>query len=251
MPQQIELLTEALRSAGSVLFITGAGISAESGLPTYRGVSGLYNRPTADGIEIEEALSGDMFRRNPAVTWKHILEIEHACRGAGPSAAHLALTQICQKTHRAWVLTQNVDGLHRAALSPNLIEIHGSLRSVRCTSCTYRTESPRYADWTPGEVPRCPKCAGVLRPDVVLFGEALPTDAVKTLERELTHGFEVVVSIGTSSAFPYIQAPIELARQHQDRTFEINPEPTLISRMVDEHIAARAGDVLSEVVRQL
>ena len=117
---EIERVASFLRSASSVLFVTGAGISADSGLPTYRGIGGLYEgAETPEGIPIEEALSGYMMRKNPALTWKYIQQIEAASRGASFNRAHSVLAEAERRFERVWVLTQNVDGLHRMAGSKN------------------------------------------------------------------------------------------------------------------------------------
>ena len=112
----LEAAAKHLTSAQSVLFVTGAGISADSGLPTYRGIGGLYEgKGTHDGITIEEALSGAMLRQDPELTWRYLHEIERACRGAAPNRAHDVLALFEKRFARTWVLTQNVDGLHRRA----------------------------------------------------------------------------------------------------------------------------------------
>ena len=112
---QIDAAAELLAPAQHILFVTGAGISADSGLPTYRGVGGLYDdADTEDGLPIEVCLSGSMFRRDPARTWKYIREIERACRGARPNPAHELIAELERERERVWVLTQNVDGLHVA-----------------------------------------------------------------------------------------------------------------------------------------
>src|SRR5512134_814058 len=115
-PKDIEEVAAILRAAPRVLFITGAGISADSGLPTYRGIGGLYEeRVTDEGMPIEALLSGDMFRARPEVTWKYLHQIELACRGAEPNRGHEVLAQLEERLERCVVFTQNVDGLHRAA----------------------------------------------------------------------------------------------------------------------------------------
>ena len=127
-----------LAQANSVLFITGAGISADSGLPTYRGVGGLYNgEATEEGLHIEEALSGDVFAIRPDITWKYLAQIEANCRGAQPNAAHFAIARLEEIIERVTVFTQNVDGLHRQAGSSDVIEIHGSLHDLQCTECSH------------------------------------------------------------------------------------------------------------------
>lgn len=242
-PAALDHIADRCRDAAGVLFITGAGISAESGLPTYRGVGGLYDRgETDEGLPIEELLSGDMLEANPAVCWKYIHQIEAACRGAAPSRAHEIVAAFERRVPRTWVLTQNVDGLHLRAGSTRVIEIHGNLGRLACTECTYRTRVESYTGL--GAVPSCPRCGSVVRPEVVLFGEMLPHAAITALERELAHGFDVIFSIGTTSAFPYIRAPVVLGKRMGALTIEINPGQTDVSAFVDHRLRARAGEAL-------
>jgi NAD-dependent deacetylase len=232
MEQGLERVITLLSRARSVLFITGAGISAESGLPTYRGIGGLYNVENAEGdMPIEEVLSAPTFRRRPELTWKHLHRLENACRGARFNRAHeiLALMEGCFE--RCWVLTQNVDGFHRAAGSKNVIDIHGDLHELYCTKCSFRERVADYAQLAP--CPACPQCSSLVRPDVVLFEESLPPEKSTTLYREVAKGFDVVFSIGTSSLFPYITAPVRMASARGQATVEINPGRTPLSDTVD------------------
>lgn len=249
-PFIIDEIAEKCREATSVLFVTGAGISAESGLPTYRGVGGLYDRgDTDEGLPIEELLSGPMLHRRPEICWKYIHQIESACRGAKPSRAHEIVAAFEKKIPRTWVLTQNVDGFHTRAGSTRVIEIHGNVGRLACTECSYRTRVESYAGLA--SVPSCPRCLSVIRPEVVLFGEMLPAAAVTALERELAHGFDVVFSIGTTSAFPYIQAPVIAGRRHGALTVEINPSETEVSGHVHHRLRSGAGEALSALWSRL
>jgi NAD-dependent deacetylase len=237
----LDTVVSYLREASSVLFITGAGISADSGLPTYRGIGGLYeDAETPEGIPIEEALSGEMMRRNPALTWKYIHQIEASARGASFNRAHAILAEAERRFERVWVLTQNVDGLHRRAGSKNVIDIHGDVHHLLCTECAHRATVEDYSNLAP--LPLCPDCGAPLRPDVVLFGELLPLRKVETLERELLRGFDLVFSIGTTSVFPYIARPVVEARMRRKATVEINPGETLISGEVDVKLEMRAAE---------
>ncbi|HEU4535122.1 MAG TPA: NAD-dependent deacylase [Polyangiaceae bacterium] len=246
----IEQAIKALASARSALFITGAGISAASGVPTYRGIGGLYNdEHPEEGLSIEMALSGPMLTLEPAITWKYIHQIERACRGATFNAAHAALARLEPRFERAWVLTQNVDGFHRAAGSKNVIDIHGDTHRLYCTRCDYDRTVASYEGLP--DVPKCPRCGALVRPDVVLFGEALPPAKVDTLLRELGRGFDVVVSIGTSSLFPYITSPVLQAAQRGATTIEINPEDTSVTAAVAIKLRLPAVEALSAIVAGL
>lgn len=242
----IEKAARLLAEAREVLFITGAGISADSGLPTYRGIGGLYAQaPTEDGLTIEEALSGPVFARDPALTWKYIRQIEQACRGASHNLAHRRIAELEQRLPRVWVLTQNVDGLHRAAGSEHVIDIHGDIHDLHCTKCRWEARVEDYAGLAP--LPRCPECGAVARPRVVLFGEMLPGAAVDELEHQLMRGFDLVVSCGTSSLFPYIAQPVVHSRALGRPTIEINPGDTIVSELADVRVKLRASEAMQAI----
>jgi NAD-dependent deacetylase len=243
-------IADILRAASRVLFITGAGVSADSGLPTYRGIGGLYDvEVTSEGYPIEVALSGPMLRHKPEVCWKYIHQIESACRGAKYNATHAAIAEIERRIPGTWVLTQNVDGFHAAAGSRNVIEIHGDLADLHCTRCAWRKT---VADYAGLEIPpTCPTCNSLVRPKVVLFGEMLPLDAVEVLKRELALGFDAVFSLGTTSVFPYIAAPVEIAKRQGVPTIEINPGRSKVSDIVDIRLPARAAVVMDAILAAL
>jgi NAD-dependent deacetylase len=242
----------ALRNAQRILIITGAGLSADSGLPTYRGVGGLYNGQTDDGVSIEMALSGPMLRRDPALCWKYIAELGKACLGAQPNDAHYAIAELQRKKPECWVLTQNVDGYHRAAGSPpeRLIEIHGQLAPLFCQSCA--AQDPELSVHLQRPLPPlCRLCSGVLRPSVVLFQEMLPEQALNTLYEEMAKGFDVVLSIGTTASFPYIHEPVFRTRVCGGFTAEINLTPTDQSAQMDAFFACRAVHVMRELLSHI
>jgi NAD-dependent deacetylase len=151
---------------------------------------------------------------------------------------------------RVWVLTQNVDGLHAAAGSRNVIAIHGDIHDLLCTACDWQSTVPDYSGLealTRGEAPRCPRCGAVMRPRVVLFEESLPISAMATLREQMLAGFDVVVSVGTSSLFPYITEPVLLCRRAGALTVEINPGQTSISGLVDVKLPLRAAEALQRI----
>jgi NAD-dependent deacetylase len=243
----VQQVVQRLGRARRVLAVTGAGMSADSGLPTYRGPSGLYHesRTTSHGHSIEAALSGPMLAAKPEVAWHHLLEIERSCRGAEPNRGHRVLAEMQGYFDAVWILTQNVDGLHEAAGSRQVIDVHGDLHELRCTRCPFRE---RVADYSGlGFPPLCPRCGAVLRPDVVLFGEHLPEAKMRRLEAEMVRGFDMVFSIGTSSLFDYIVAPLRIAQAAGKATVEINPDATAASGFVDFTIRARAAVALDEI----
>lgn len=243
-------VAQCIERASRILFITGAGISADSGLPTYRGVGGLYQeRLTDDGLSIEEALSGAMLAHRPELTWKYISEIEANCRDARPNDAHKVIAALEWRKPELFVLTQNVDGLHREAGSQHLIEVHGRIHRLRCTECHHARDVQSYAGLK--LPPECPVCGSLLRPDVVLFGEMLPEREMAQLEAILNAGLDLVVSVGTTSVFAYIAGPVVWAHQNGIPTVEINPERTTISQVVDHHLRSGAASALRALWQRL
>ena len=231
--------------------ITGAGISADSGLPTYRGIGGLYSdgKETEDGMAIEEALSGHTMRTRPDICWKYIYQIESACRAAKQNAAHDALVALESKFEHFTVLTQNVDGLHRSAGTTNLIEIHGNIQDLFCTSCRHEKHVPHFEGMQ--IPPHCERCGSLVRPHVVLFGEMLPMRAVTQLYETINDGLDAVISIGTTSVFPYIAEPVLRAARTNATTIEINPSDTEVSDIVRYRLRDRAATVLPELLKRL
>lgn len=239
-PQTISQVRALLDRSERLLFVTGAGISADSGLPTYRGVAGLYEgRVTDEGFPVEVALSGPMFERRPEVTWKYIWQVGAACVKAQPNDAHLALAALEARKADVWVVTQNVDGLHRAAGSRNLVEVHGHAFDLYCVSCSAafpaRDIIDGYAEAFEAP-PKCARCGGLVRPDVVLFGEALSSRTMRAFRTLETKSFDAVVSIGTSGMFPYITHYVVAARRQGVPTVEINPAYTELSDLFDHRL---------------
>lgn len=240
-----EDLIKALARVRSVGTITGAGISAESGVPTYRGKGGLYDDPE-EGDRTIEALSAPTLARDPDRTWRVISALAQRCLEAKPNAGHYALAEIEAKVERFCLLTQNVDGLHGRAGSKNIIDIHGDRLATACMDCGVEG---RLTD--PGMIrgtPRCPVCNGRLRPGVVLFGEMLPVEKVARIEREFyAHVPDCVMIVGTTAQFPYIVMPVLAAAQAGKLTIEINPEETDISPAVDFTLRGKAGEFLPAI----
>ncbi|MGO8902451.1 MAG: SIR2 family NAD-dependent protein deacylase [Isosphaeraceae bacterium] len=251
----VDVVIELLRPARRLLFITGAGISADSGLPTYRGRDGLYSRDgvcrdgvyrggltTPHGLTIEQALSGPMLASRPEITWHYLLELERFARGGVPNRGHRVIAEMESYLDSVWTVTQNVDGLHSRAGSRQVLDVHGDLHDLLCTQCDYKVTVPDYADLA--LPPLCPRCQGILRPTVVLFGEQVPEEKLDRLWYEFGVGFDVVFSVGTSSLFEYIAAPVELARAAGIATVEINPETTAVTSEVEVKISGGAASVL-------
>ncbi|SHN01250.1 NAD-dependent deacylase [Phytopseudomonas punonensis] len=249
---QLQRLASAFIEARRILIITGAGLSADSGLPTYRGLGGLYNGHTDEGVPIEVALSGEMLRQDPALCWKYLAQLGSACLAAQPNAAHNAIARLQALKPECWVLTQNIDGYHRQAGSPEerLIEIHGELAPLYCRACGATDErlSERLQQLLP---PLCEECGCVLRPPITLFGERLPTAAVERLYEQLGQGFDLVISVGTSASFPYIVEPVVRARRAGGVTVEVNLSHSEVSNLVDFRLEERALDVFPELLSHI
>ena len=243
-----EPLVDVLRAAASIGVVTGAGISAASGIPTYRGKGGIYDDPE-EGDRTVEALSGPTLRDDPDRTWHAIKQLALAAHRATPNAGHDAIVALERRARRFVLLTQNVDGLHESAGSENIIDIHGNLRRTICQSCGVIGDEP---EWTTLDgSPRC-ACGGVLRPDVVLFEEMLPTDKVLQLYAELVDDPpEVVIAVGTTAMFPYICEPVHATRLAGGTTVEINPEKTPLSDVVSYRLAGHADVILPALVDAL
>jgi NAD-dependent deacetylase len=246
-------LVERLRSVRSVGVITGAGVSAESGIPTYRGKGGIYDDPE-EGERTVEALSGSTLLSDPDRTWRAVAALARASAGARPNAGHLAIAAIEDLVERFVLLTQNVDGLHQLAGSRNVIDIHGNIFATRCTACDQTGRLPGEMLAGLDRAPRCTECGGLLRPDAVLFEEMLPLEKVLRIDREFRGDPpDLVLAAGTSALFPYISQPVFLAGELGRLTVEVNPEPTVLSGFVDFTLRGPGGRVLPlirEALRQ-
>jgi len=248
-PMHLHTVAEALSRARRVAVLTGAGMSADSGLPTYRGIGGLYNDAEIEqGMPIEEILHAYTLARNPALAWKYIAQIGHACRRAGTNPGHAVLAR-WQDRFDLWVVTQNVDGFHRRAGSRQVVELHGNLEQLYCCACMAEFDGGDFDfEFLP---PRCPACDGLVRPRVVLFGEMLPVDALDAWEREAARGFDVMLVVGTTALFPYVHEPIARATRRGCVTVEINPDRTLLSDHVTHRIEHGARSTLEALERLL
>ncbi len=242
----IDQILAQLAISRRLMFITGAGISAESGLPTYRGVSGLYeNKATEEGYPIEQALSGSMFRQNPDITWKYLAQIEQCCRGKKFNRAHKIIAEMEARFESVCVFTQNIDGFHHQAGSTDVIDIHGNIYELNCMACSYQINPNDYSEI---EIPPyCPDCKEMVRPNVVLFDEMLPMDKIYTLDGELSKGFDMIFTIGTTSVFPYVAQPVIDASKKGVMTIEINPDETSVSGYVNIKLPTGACNALEQI----
>jgi len=233
-------LIEALRTAQHVCVLTGAGISAESGVPTFRDAQqGLWAR--YDPLELA---TPDAFERDPALVWRWYRWRRQLVTGAAPNAGHLAISRLESLIPQLTLVTQNVDGLHQRAGSHAVIEFHGNLFVSRCHDCG------RSVDDGGDELPRCPGCGGPARPGVVWFGEAIPADALDA-SFAAAADCDLFLSVGTSSLVYPAAGLVDHAREHDAVTVEINPNPTGQAELFHYALAGKAGMVLPELVESL
>ncbi|MBV8198189.1 MAG: NAD-dependent deacylase [Candidatus Eremiobacteraeota bacterium] len=233
----VEALIDALRRASSVFVLTGSGISAESGLPTFRGVGGLWRTH-----RVEELASPEGFARDPRLVWTWYNERLSAHRRARPNAGHDALARLETVLPDFTLATQNVDSLHLRAGSRNVVELHGHLREARCTRCDAR-RSLAEEGLPLDHIEHA--CGGRFRPNVVWFGEALPADAWSAAEAAARRA-DVILVVGTSAV---VYPAAALATQYNGAAFvaEINPDETPISGVVSCVLRAPAAQVLPAI----
>ena len=223
-----EYARRLVASARAIAVLTGAGVSAESGVPTFRGEGGLWRGRSALALATPEA-----FRRDPAEVWEFYHARLVGLKDVAPNEGHRALAALEATRDRFWLLTQNVDGLHRQAGSVNVIELHGTIRTARCSRCSRSLPmSEALRDWTPGAVPACDACPAPLRPEVVWFGEALPEPALRQAEAAVA-GCDLMLVAGTSGVVQPAASFAFSARSRGARVIEINPEETPISAIAD------------------
>jgi NAD-dependent deacetylase len=233
-----------LKHARTAVALTGAGISIESGIPPFRGKGGLWER--FDPMEIAHI---DAFVADPALVWRVLVkELKEVIDRALPNDGHKGLAHLERMGILKTVITQNVDGLHQAAGSTDVIEFHGTFAWQRCTECETRVPT-RDVD-TSVLPPRC-SCGGILRPDAVLFGEMIPPEALWR-SQEVAARCDVMLVIGTSAVVQPAASMPTIARQSGARVIEINPEPTPLTAGVSSYlIRGGAGEVMNRIVAGL
>ncbi len=234
-----EKLLNRLSEATTVVVLTGAGISAASGVPTFRGKDGLWNK-----FNPQELANVDAFLRNPKLVWEWYAWRRELIKKVKPNMGHYALVDLENFFSEFSIITQNVDNLHQLAGSKNVIELHGNIMRNKCHNCGKPyTEEP-----DPGsELPSCPHCGGLIRPDVVWFGELLPPDAIERAQ-QLSREAEVFMSVGTSATVEPAASLPYLAKGNGAYVLEINPEITPLSSVADESIHEPADKVLPMLV---
>lgn len=238
----IQKAADSLHRSKSVVVSTGAGISKESGIPTFR------DAPNAlwEKYDPQELASPGGFMKNPQLVWKWYQERQSMIAAAKPNPGHIAIAELAEFFGNFTLITQNIDNLHRRAGSVGVIEIHGNIFKYKCFDNEHPIEELPDDDAVP---PLC-SCGSMIRPDVVWFGEQLPEDRIVRSYRAL-HACDVILVVGTSGlVVPAAYFP-SIAKQEGAQVIEVNPEPSQVTREADIFLQGPAGEVMPRVVARL
>lgn len=239
MPSNAEAVRQALSHAESIAVLTGAGISAESGIPTFRGAGGYWNH-----LRFEDLASPQGFAANPKLVWTWYEERRRDIAKAKPNAGHLALVELERRTKAFTLITQNVDGLHERAGSQNVLRLHGSIWTIRCEKCgAERTDLSELTELPPV----CVNCQGRERPGVVWFGEMLP-EQVLSAAGKAARTCDLLLVVGTAAQVYPAAGMIDIALEHHAVVVEINPDATPYSDEVTYTLRGPAGELLPNLL---
>lgn len=239
-----------IRPDQAVVVLTGAGISAESGIPTFRDSGGLWENHDVNQVATPEGFAAD-----PDLVWRFYSARRTAARGCEPNAGHravAALERALAARGRFTLVTQNVDGLHQRAGTRRVLPVHGSLFRTRCSgdACPDSLRSWEDDRTYPDGAPRCPKCGDFLRPDIVWFGEMLPPD-VESAAREAIADCDLFIAVGTSGAVWPVAGYVQIAATRGARTVLVNLEAPSNARWFDEFRQGKAAELLPELLKVL
>jgi NAD-dependent deacetylase len=239
-----------------VLVLTGAGVSAESGIPTFRGKDGYWRNLDPAKLATPEA-----FAKDPGLVWEWYRERRQRIRNAQPNPAHKAIAKLAQHAQEFLLVTQNVDDLHARAGSSKekMVQIHGDIFVTRCSRCDFRRhdydhdhEHEHEHESEDIDVPTCPRCSALMRPGVVWFGEQLPWDELRRVENYLKDGpCDFVIVAGTTATFGDIIDWALRASANDGELIEVNPEGTPLSRFATQRVRESAAVALPRIVDQL
>lgn len=239
--QDIKKVAELLGKTKKAVALTGAGISVESGIPAFRGSQGLWEKWDPRIFEIS------FFRKDPVQGWQLLMEMDKMMMDARPNQGHLSLVELERMGILQAIITQNIDGLHHEAGSRDVVEFHGNARRLRCLKCT-KAVTHEQVSFDP--LPPYCSCGGVIKPDIVFFGEAIPQDAGISAYTASQH-CEVMLVIGTSAVVaPASHLPV-MAKQCGATVVEINMEPSALGNICDYVLIGSAGEVLPQIISQI
>jgi len=233
-------LIEKLKNSSSLVFFTGAGISAESGIPTFRGKDGIWNK-----LKPEELANFDAFMRNPKMVWEWYNHRKKIIHDSKPNPGHITIAEMQNYFKSVIVVTQNIDNLHRRAGSESIYELHGNIERNFCINC--KTFYNKELDFIDG-IPKC-KCGGLIRPDVVWFGEYLPEDQFSGGEKAATNS-DIFFIVGTSAVVYPAVGLVSMAKQSGSVLVEVNVDTTDISSYVDYSFKGEAGKILPKILEE-
>jgi NAD-dependent deacetylase len=233
-----------------VFVITGAGVSAESGIPTFRGKDGYWRNLDPTKLATPEA-----FAHDPNLVWDWYRERRQRIRKAQPNPAHQAITELAERVDEFLLVTQNVDDLHRRAGLPSekMVQIHGDIFITHCSRCDFeRHEHEHEHEHEHDSLPKCPQCGALMRPGVVWFGEQLEASKIGTVENFVTaDDCDLVIVAGTTALFGYITDWALRARGRTGQLIEVNPEETSLSQFATKSFREPAGVALPRLVHEL
>ncbi|HPW55851.1 MAG: NAD-dependent deacylase [Thermoanaerobaculaceae bacterium] len=239
LEDSIKAAARALSGAGQVMAFTGAGVSAESGVATFRGAGGLW-----EGQPVEQVATPEAFRRDPLRVWRFYEARRVQASTVRPNPAHETLARWQRRFPAFCLATQNVDGLHQAAGSREVLELHGGLWRVRCTACDRQREDRTVP--LPELPPRCSACGAIERPDIVWFGEVLPTDILSAAAQAAAKA-EVFVVVGTSAVVYPAAGLVEIAASAGATIIEVNPAASALAHLADIVLRGPAGELLPRI----
>ena len=233
-----ELIADKLKNAKKIVFVTGAGISQESGIPTFRGTDGLWRK--YDPMQLATI---DAFYDDPKLVWEWYEDRRKNILQAKPNPGHSAITEL-EKYKEVTVLTQNIDGLHQRSGSTKVLELHGSIIRIKCSVCNFKDNIPTSFDELP---PKCSSCNNILRPDVVWFGESLPQDVWNQAIFE-AESCDVMIIAGTSLVVSPANTLPVYAKQNNALLVEVNPEETIMSSEMDFSLKMTSAKALPNLI---